>query len=119
MIVVGERPGSQGNGQMDSRVGLAKASLPLLTSSAPPPPNFCPTKLKMPDASRSGTQAIAERKLTKQSFQIDEATAERDALVLPSKSRGAEIRLSELGLKRGSPTPAVGNFTYCVFWAYV
>ena len=32
--------------------------------------------------------------LTKQSFQIDEATAERDALVLPSKSRGAEIRLS-------------------------
>ena len=33
--------------------------------------------------------------LTKQSFQIDEATAERDALVLPSKSRGAEIRLSD------------------------
>ena len=29
--------------------------------------------------------------LTEQSFQIDEATAERDALVLPSKSRGAEI----------------------------
>ena len=45
----------------------------------------------MPDASRSGTQAIAERMLTKQSFQIDEATAERDALVLPSKSRGAEM----------------------------
>ena len=35
--------------------------------------------------------------LTKQSFQIDEATAERDALVLPSKSRGAEIRLSRVG----------------------
>jgi hypothetical protein len=37
--------------------------------------------------------------LTKQSFQIDEATAERDALVLPSKSRGAEIRLSSVGVQ--------------------
>jgi hypothetical protein len=32
--------------------------------------------------------------LTKQSFQIDEVTAERDALVLPSNSRGAEIRFN-------------------------
>ena len=85
MIVVGERPGSQGNGQMDSRVGLAKASLPLLTSSAP-------LKCRMPRGRE--LRRLMSEWLTKQSFQIDEATAERDALVLPSKSRGAEIRLS-------------------------